>query len=278
FLGWLSWKAHAPLHIAWMTQYQQVFYAAGLYMLPLPLPPHPWMSVLGVYLLGLLSSLSGWRAAPASSKPDLTFFLSMLGLGLFVYYQGRSHIFVLMCVYWPALLIAAMAADKALRAIRTRVLQPFGQIAIPVAALAFLVLSAGSFLARTPEFGGDLMQRHARGSQTEDPIVRDELAFIKAHSRSGQNCLILSQRQGIYYAESGLASPLKGPGLVETVLRQDEDRLLEAFKRGRLACVFLGVGGTSQAALPISPADASAAYDVAATSPEGTMLYLRPKR
>lgn len=278
FLCWLRWKAHAPLHLAWMTQYQQVFYAAGFAMLPLPLQPHPWMSILGVYLLGLLSSMSGWRATPASSKPDLTFFLSMLGLGLFVYYQGRSHIFVLMCVYWPALMIAAMAADKALRAIRTHRLPPFGQIGIPAAAIAFILLSAASFLARAPEFGGDLMRRYARGSGPQDPIVRDEFAFIKAHSAPGQNCLVLSQRQGIYYAESGLASPLKGPGLVESILRQDEDRLLRAFARGRLACVFLGVGDKSQSSLPISLSDVGAAYDVAGTSPGGTMLYLRPKR
>lgn len=277
FLGLLSSKAHKPLNLYWLIEYQQVFYALGFAMLPLPLEPHPWMSVLGVYLLGLLSSLAGWRAAPASTRQDVLFYLSTLGLGLFIYYQGRSHIFVLMCVYWPALLVTAMMADRLLRSIRAGILS-FSQIGIPVAAVAFIMLSAASFLVRTPELVGDIAHRYAKRNQTRDFVVRDEIAFIKAHSQPGEQCLVLSRRQGIYYAETGLVSPVNGPGLMETILQQDEDRLKRAVLRGHLACIFLGVGPTSQTTIPVSLSDLGTTYAVEAKSPNGTMVYLAPRQ
>jgi len=76
---------------------------------------------------------------------------------------------------------------------------------------------------------------------------------------------------------SSLASPVNGRGLVETILQQDEDRLKRAVLRGHLACIFLGVGPTSQTTIPVSLSDLGTLYAVEAKSPNGTMVYLAPR-
>jgi len=65
---------------------------------------------------------------------------------------------------------------------------------------------------------------------------------------------------------------------METILQQDEDRLKRAvLLRGHLACIFLGVGPTSQTTIPVSLSDLGTPYAVEAKSPNGTMVYLAPR-
>jgi len=276
FLIVLGWNARAPLHVDWLIKYQRIFYGVGFAMLPLPLAPHPWMSILGIYLLALLSSFMAWHDSPATSRRDLIFYVAVLGLGLFIYYQGRSHIFVLMCVLWPALLIAVIEADHMLRAIRGRLL-PLSQACLPVATIGIVLFSATSFLLRTPRLLVDVARQVKTRDQIADPVVQDELAFIKTRAKPGEACLILAQRQGLYYAEAGLVSPVTGPGLVETILKEDEVHLTKALLNGQLHCVFLGVGAHSESNLSFPGASVHAVYAVKAENAAHSMLYLVPK-
>jgi hypothetical protein len=105
--------------------------------------------------------------------------------------------------------------------------------------------------------------------------VQNELAFIRRYSQGRHACLILSQRQGIYYAESGLASPLTGAGLVEIVLQEDQDRLVASVDNGEVACLFLGTGSYSAPFLTLNVEKLAENYRVVANNSDDTMRFLQ---
>ncbi len=276
FWVFLDYKSGHQINYNWMFEYQKIFVDLGLMMLPLPRQPHPWMSVLAIYLLALIAAFYSWRRVGSSPAADMSFYLSILGLGLFVYYLGRSHVLNLVTVCWPSAILIGIAADNIIRAVKAGLL-PRVNLVIPVAGLTALLIAAGSFLARVPFLASQtLAQFNARGVVSE-AFVADEIALIRKHSTPGQGCLIFSQRQGIYHAESQTFSPMRGPGIVEILLKSDHRGQRDSFLDGRYSCVFLGVGGFSDAGLFINLPAASRNYDEVDRTPDGSMRFLRAK-
>lgn len=274
FLGYLSLKSNEHLIYRWLSEYQVVFAALGLAMVPLPRTPDPWMSVLAIYLGAMLHAFNCWRAGTGSqAKADLLFYLGMLGLGLFVYYAGRSHVLNLVTVCWPAVMIVAIQSDELLRAIRAQLL-PGATLAIPVVGVSILVLAGATFVSRTPFMFDKVAYQFKSRGLIEDRTVERELAFVKRLTEPGTECFIAAKRQGIYYAEAGLSSPVLGPGIVETVLKTDERRLLDSLYRGDFSCVFLGTGAKSRSMLPIDTTMLLTRYRVVEENELATMLYL----
>lgn len=200
----------------------------------------------------------------------------MLGLGLFVYYAGRSHILNLVTVCWPAAMLIAVFSDEILRSLRAKVAPPSTML-IAVLGCGMLILAAGSFVARVPHFAELTWVQFTTRGQPSDPLASNELAFIQRHASPGSQCLILSQRQGIYHAQALLASPFQGPGIVETVLVADQRRLIHELLSGAYSCVFLGVGPLSSPNFGIDMYEIQKAYDTVDQSPNRTMLFLKKK-
>lgn len=276
FLVYLSVKSVLPLHVTWIFKYQALFYGMGFGMLPLPVRLHPWMSVLGIYLLAFVIALRSWRYGSSSDRHELIFYLSVLGLGLFFYYEGRSHVLNLASVIWPAVLIMIILGDDTLLAIQAKAL-PRHQLWLPAMAVAFLLLCSIAFVTHLPSMVRDAFAKVTGPTVETDSYVREEIDFIRARSHGIKLCEILSARQGIYYAETGLMSPSNGPGLVETLTIADRRELLDWILANRLPCVFLGVGDFSAPAPGIALSDLAPQYKVVAGSPGGTMLFLEPK-
>ncbi|MFC4275102.1 hypothetical protein [Achromobacter aloeverae] len=274
FIGFLYFKAAGPLHLSWLYEYQITFYKLGFTMLPMPVLPTPWMAVMGVYLMGVIVGISAIVRGKASWRQDIIFYLSLLGVGLFLYYQGRSHILNLITVAWPAVLVGAMLADQTIRLVRAGA-EDASALAMPAAALGILAFCAWPLVWNFPALVRDAVilaeTRHTPVSE----VVDDELHFIREHAKPGESCAILSVRQGIYYAETRLVSPLSGPGYVETVLQSDQDRLLQQLKETSPGCVFFGIGPSTIA--PVGPlAAALKGYTVKATNRLGTLEFLVP--
>ena len=229
-------------HWEWLMTYPNLFYRLGLNMLPLPLGlATPWMSVLGVYLLGLLFALTEWRRGGHAPCVDVVFYLSALGWGLFVYYQGRSHILNLVTVCWPALAIATVLADRTVRMVRAGGLG-LVHLALPALTLTVLLFCALPFIQNIGPLWHDAERALDGRGRLASPLVADELEFIRRHTRPGDECVILAQRQGLYYASARLRSPLKGPGYVEMLTVEDRDAMLRQLASGKFGCVFVGEG------------------------------------
>lgn len=275
-LGIMWLKSHQPLQLHRQFEYQKLFYGLGFAMLPLPKHIHPWMSVLGIYLLGIIISLTAWFQNKKNSiRVDLIAFLSLLGVGLFIYYEGRAHVANLITVSWPALMVMLIVTDSTIKRIREKNLA-FTQMVLPIGVVSFLLISSVNFIAHVPRMFHEMKYVFKTRQVVHYPYIVSELAFIKQHAQSKHECLILSKRQSIYYAETGLASPIKGPGLVETLLKADEEHFLTELYKGRLDCVFLGLGESSPF-LTIDAEKLTQIYKVSGVNSEHTMLYLSPK-
>jgi hypothetical protein len=274
FLLALWIKAQHPLHLSWLFRYQKIFYGLGFAMLPLPKEIHPWMSILGVYLLGFIISLHSFFQRIKSRPADVIFYLSMLGLGLFIYYEGRAHIYNLITVSWPALMIMIITADRTLNLIRNKMLS-VKEIWLPIITVTLLLICSFHFIIKIPQMFNDAKHKFTTRNTSDWPVTISELAFIKHYSQSKHECLIFSRRQGIYYAETGLASPIKGPGMVETLLKSDLDNILMPLFSGKIDCLFLGISDENYLGVPRAVLNDK--YNVIAENAEHTMLYLTPK-
>jgi hypothetical protein len=260
FYIYLCWKAESGLNLKWLFEYQKIFMSLGFAMLPLPTEVHPWMSILGIYLLMLLVAINAWNRGKTGVRVNMYFYLSILGLGLFVYYQGRSHILNLVTVCWPAVFVVAIGTDEMLRAVRARLL-PISQLWLPLAGCTFLLIGAISFLQHVPMMWNDAKREFLTRGRPLEPVVQSELDFIRQASANYTGCYLLTRRQGLYLAEVGLQPTLKGPGRVEILLKADQDRLRDQLIDGAVPCIFLGAGQVSEAELGIVEEDLKIRYE-----------------
>ncbi len=221
FFNYLQIKAGHSLDFSFILKYQHIFYLSGFTMLPLPRTPDVWHLVISVYLLGLIAAILNWEAGKRPVRGEMVFCLSLLGIALFIYFQGRSHPNVLIIATWPAQLLFFIVCDVLLVLIKARRLpKVFMAISLPV--LFFGLLTATTFLFNIPYLCKSAINRwHTMLiAQGETPIVRN-LRFIQSHLYGRKEAVIMAPNQAVYYAESHLASPIKGPGASEILLHMD---------------------------------------------------------
>ena len=99
--------------------YQKIFYSYGYAKIPMDIVG-PWHLVILAYLVGLLYSIASvvGKEQKGSPKVSMIFFLSILGTGIFSYFQGRSHDLNLASVCYPAIIIVTLFADSLLPIIK----------------------------------------------------------------------------------------------------------------------------------------------------------------
>lgn len=96
---------------------QTRFYRDGFYMMRMPLL-HPWLILIGIYSVGLVKAIRDISFV-RSGEPNYTiiqsaffFLIPVMGLGIFSYYQGRSHDLVLSAVLWPGVILLVLFTQE----------------------------------------------------------------------------------------------------------------------------------------------------------------------
>jgi hypothetical protein len=203
--------------------YQRVFYLSGYCMLPMPLW-HPWILVALVYATGLLVAMAALAARAATPRTSLYFHLSVTGVGLFAYYQGRSHDTVFQFATFPALLLTTLFLDDMVR--RTREVRGGLTLRAGVALLlAVLAIESASLAVNTPaalRFSAARLSPVFAGASTR--LTRN-VQFVKKFAGPGNPMLFLTLDSGILSLAANAPSPVPVPGTVELVLRKDFETL-----------------------------------------------------
>lgn len=260
-----------PLHLSWILEYPSTFYKVGFNMLPLPLVPHPWMAVLGIYLLGLIWSLLCLRKK-TTLKNELLLYICILGVGLFTYYQGRAHPYNLDKVLWPSIIVGLMLIDTTLRGIKLKII-PLIYIAAPSIFICIMTLANIVFIFNIPYDFYSMKLMLKKGSEISDPIIQSELNFIRKHMPENKTCLLLTRLQGVYSSELGIVSPIKGPGLIEMLLKKDLENFVGQVDKLRPTCVFLGPSTISD----FDYGSILKNYKIIDRNAEKTMTFLQPQ-
>lgn len=254
-----------------IAKYQQIFFVTGFGMLPLPLTLHPWMVVAGTYLFGVVYGARMIATSRCSVHSDVVLYASVMGIGIFSYYQGRSHDVVLSFVVWPAILIVFILIDQHLRAVRLRLLSQWTTwLAIPPilfgAFLSMQMISGAPFLfGQSVKIVQDLM-KEANGRW------RDDLEFVEGHVGEAKSAVIIAPGQSLLLGELGLASAVDGPGFVELLLTEDQDRLRRTIMSYDVGPLF--IQGDKLGGVPADFRQLLFKYNVHARSRSG-LLFLK---
>jgi len=223
--------------------YQSIFYQTGFNMLPMPLL-HPWNLVALTYVVALsisaCSLLKRLRGEDLSEDPvkrgwvNMVFFVSVLGVGLFAVYQGRSHNHNLMATFWSAFFLITLFADALIdrvlrnaKAARSRSPGMNDYWLLPLPLLLLFPLFPG-----VPTFFG-MLPSSLRGLQAQVAVMQDlaqgrpspsteRLEFMRRYFSPGEEVPIFSTRYDtIFYVETRTTNPVRVPGWNELFLQSD---------------------------------------------------------
>jgi hypothetical protein len=198
--------------------YQKLFYMYGYYMLPMP-PWHPWIILLGIYASGLLYGIIRLLENNISIKSSMFFFLSVLGVGLFSYYQGRSHDLCLLPVGYPAFIIVALFTDMLVK--KVNIFNFIGD-KINLTLILFLIIYISlSFVYNVPGIISTISMRLKPLFTLQQSDVARNADFVKQHTTPGEEVLILTQLSGVYSLAAQAAYPINVPGTTELALKSD---------------------------------------------------------
>jgi hypothetical protein len=165
--------------------------------------------------------------------------VSLLGLGIFSYFMGRSVEMNLVAVIYPVLLLAGiLCGEGAVLARRGRLPAPGRLFLLPFQAALFWW--AFLFAAELPDLlakGANVM----RDWKDERPTpLRTNIAFVTQEVRPGEKgVFFLSNQSGIYYYLSDTVRPLPIPGMIELFKSSDMDQLVAAIRARRLPKLFV---------------------------------------
>jgi len=247
------------------VRYQTLYYGAGVGMLPMSLP-HSWMVAAAVLLLGLAHSIGALVRGRAAPRDALVFFLSVLGAGVFSYYQGRSHDWNLPAVVWPAWLLAGGYLGTLLRP-RRPVLQ--------AAATAVLAMCVATGLLAGWRMRQSIRDRLETIASPPGETERD-FAFLRERL-GGRRALVLSYEASVLHVASG-TRPAYCPALSEMATRADMGRLSALVDGGTVPVVvdqaFLQIASIRHGFDPVVESLRSR-YVVAATSPSGRFRLMQ---
>jgi hypothetical protein len=175
--------------------YERLFYIAGLAMLPMDWPG-TWMAVALVYLAGLTYAARVWVLGRDTTRVKMVFLLSVLGLGLFSYYQGRSHPAVLLLAWWPAFPLMALLLDELVASVRQAAGRPLTWV---LASLLVWVLAgfAGAVPADIGSVARLIHKEWPRPSGSTANAVREEARELKRVAGPERQIVILAEQEAI---------------------------------------------------------------------------------
>jgi len=216
---------------------QYIFYAHGFAMLPMPWPG-TWMLVIATYLAGLTYAALAHARGLASTRGRATFLISVLGLMLFSYYQGRSHRAVLILAWWPAFPLLTLLLDELIEqldGLRRRTL-PLALVACLPAAI--LLGSAASFFEHL-SMVGDYARRQlgAIAYPGPDSLARDA-AILRSIPEAAEPLWIISSRESLLHL-AARRRQLAPCSFNELLLMADYPKLAEKLRANPGVCIWI---------------------------------------
>ena len=234
--------------------YPKLFYEDGFFLLPIEQIIHPWNMFVIIYIAGVLIGVRNFlEYAQIISPPPmrregeketniLILAISIIGIGLFYYYIGRSHDSNLIGPSWPVFLLLAIFTDRLFSdlsqisrgrslklAVKTYLCSPqiYYKIFLFVTLFCFLTSSVLSITINLPPYW-DLISTRKSGILDGMPdTLLDKINFIKSNSNQEDQILILSNLAPELYLYTDTPRPLPVPGFAELELKSDIEKILD---------------------------------------------------
>jgi hypothetical protein len=279
FVLYLTFKSGAHVNLANYFVYQTTFYFTGFGMIPIPPFPDYWTihaaTIFAVMLYGVLVAAC---ESSADRSVERAVYLAILGIGLTLYYSGRSHWLVLKLIAWPDAILIFFLADRALRMSiagkfdKTLILGKTLAVSVPAAYLSMQVPAVWRLVT---------VPRTAANTKTQ---LEEDLAFIAAHTQPGERVVIFNYEQSTLHAHTGTRPALPGPSVAEMIRKVDLADMQKAMIERGPQKIFIGVGLKAASRVGLLSTDLAldinalgSVYALAAWGPDKRIMALRRK-
>ena len=237
-----------------LIAYPKIFYEDGFFLLPINIIIHPWNIFVIIYIVGVFIGARNFlenaqiisppaiRRERENGTDTLIFAISIIGIGLFYYYIGRSHDNTLIGPSWPVFLLLAIFTDRLFsdlsqisggnsfkNALKKYLSSPriYYKVVLFTALFCFLTSSLVSITINLPSYW-DLISTRKSGILDGMPdTLNDKIKFIKTNSHQGDQILILSNLAPELYLYTNTPRPLPVPGFYEIVLNSDMEKIYD---------------------------------------------------
>ena len=218
-----------------------VFSAMGFFMLPMSLF-HPWMLLVLVYMLGLLYSIRQLFKKDITPKAAAVFVISILGCGLFAYFQGRSHNWNFTVSLLPGVIVLTLLADE-LWALFKRsnnyILAPLYYLCLT--CLLVSVISIGAASSELSKMANHVADKDVKAAYTKEKKYINEVnQFIGSCDITTDKVILLcsNKYQGLVLQDKRMCSAVN-PGILDLFYKSDAERYVTTINDSAYD-VFLG--------------------------------------
>lgn len=221
YLGYGSWPQIGLLFnpILYFSRY-------GMSLLPMSLL-HPWNISALVLLLGFIYAGAAWHQKNITVKSTMVLFLSLVGLGYFTYFQGRSQNSNYALSSGFSLIVLTILADELWQKIRTHK-EPalYGLFIIALCCLSFsfpeVIYNARKIVALSDQEGEKQAQAHIQER------IETNATFIENTTAEREKIILFSAKklQPLFFNGSKRRSGFN-PGYIDIFQNSDLDRLMD---------------------------------------------------
>lgn len=272
----------------WMDlfKFQELFYKTGYNMLPMK-PIDLWNIMLYVYFAVFLGSVIALLNGRVTAKDKFRFFLSILGVGIFIYYQGRSHLLNLFPTSYPCLiLIASLVYDFRQEYSLDRnnwnnqfSNNLFGWNLLKVIPL-LLVVTYG-LLNFVTELPAVVQWDRFALKELSAPVVLDKrldeaVLFINSHKKNNRIVIISDYNDYLYY-KTNTYSGLPFSSLIEVLSLEQIEVIKKVIREKKIEQIFYIESGNNLLVSSIMP-DIKNNYLAAARNDSGSMVMCERKQ
>ena len=196
----------------------KLFSYLGYRLEPIP-ARHPWVILMIIYIIGFSSSLINIKSKEEIKINSMIFLLSSLGLGLFMYFLGRTINLNLLAVSLPAIVLMSIYGDLLFKKYHLEsLLHEKIFLFIIISFLSLSIVSVG--VCWTYKFPNILLEKNYFLNLDEVTSVESNILFIKKHVDKNEKVLILSGNQGVYHSETKTSS-IFNVGVTDLFFRRD---------------------------------------------------------
>ncbi len=253
-----------------------VFAKVGSSLLPMTLV-HPWNMVALVIMLGMTYAISKWYKKEITPKASMVFLLSVLSVGFFVYFEGRSHNWQLAQSSCMSLILLTILGDELWSLARRK-----NVLFLNALFVAFLFIISFSFFSVV--FGKERISElvsqddDKTKQQDEQNRIESNNEFILKNSKPKDQIYVFTVRQlqGLYFDGNKRKSAFN-PGLGDFFLNTDLDKLVDQVRDSSFE-IFIEPNFSTYYFLTRPFSAMAATYDVKDTNKSMALLVKRKNK
>ncbi|OGS46180.1 MAG: hypothetical protein A2539_05000 [Elusimicrobia bacterium RIFOXYD2_FULL_34_15] len=263
-----------------IVELQKLFVVLGFYMAPMR-NFDLWNIVILIYVIALFSSIIALLRNKVTDTHRYYFFISLLGIGIFSYYQGRSLVSNLFVLVYPAVILIAFMIDditkkyhlnmKNLKYIlRTNVFR-YDLIKLIFLSIIF-VYGLVAFISKLPDLNKWVKYNIKEIKESnQPPIFSDTVDFIKNNKKSNET-IIFSYVSDYLYCVSKTFSGLPFCSTIEAVTSPQWEKIRDVIESKKVGQIFYSnMGMPEKFDLIIKPAILKN-YKNTKISPDGSIF------